>query len=1457
MIRIIISLISLNLFILVKISANPVISEFMASNSSTLPDEDGDFSDWIEISNTSNEPIDLGGYHLTDSNNDPQKWTFPRITLRANSKIIVFASGKDRTNPESPLHTDFELNAKGEYLALVSKNGETILTEYSPIFPTQTEDQTYGTSSFTSNIPEYFISNTAGQNEASYLIPSLEDELPNDWNQLETQFDTNSWSTGINGLGWESNNGTLRDLVQTELREEMRGINSSGFFRFTFNFNPQDRQLKTLILKTRIDDGYIAYLNGNQVASFNAPSPAQWNSKATRTGRSDSDIVKSQSEHDLTSNIDLIKEGDNVLSIHAMNSSLSGSDFLVDVQLIGGMAKTGQLYSGFFDKPTPGSPNSEGTAAGPIVNGYTRKIERPDPGKDLIIEASLITTNASTADVKLFYRTMFDSEKSVLMEEKEEGSGTYQAAIPGSSFNAGEMVRWRFEATDELGFKTFEPPFPDPKDSHQYIGTVAKDPNVETKLSVVEMFAKSPNAAGTTNGTRGAIYYLGELYDNVFFSRHGQSTGGFVKKSFNIDFNRTQRFKWHPDEKRTKDIDLLTNWADKSKVRHVLAWEIMRESGVHGHFAFTVRVQQNGEFFSTADFVEDADDIYLERAGLNPNGALYKVYSNTLASNDSGNSGVEKKNRKTENNQDLTDFIKGLNTGNNSQQWAFIYDNVNLPMCVNMAAANCVIRNTDMHRKNWYIYRDSGRSDEWALLPWDLDLSQGRKWNGGDTYFDNKLFSTDVIRVGTAVSLIQKMWSNPQVNQMLMRRIRTLSDQFLNSPDTPYNERYYERRLDEQLALIDPPDINPSDARLDFMKWGSWRQSNGSPVSYTSNHPDIEDMAEGIERWKNEYLPGRRAYMYGRLSNMPESQSGQLSYNFTPLVISGASSKTKVPTDGSDSLDWTNINYNDSSWLAGTTGVGFDSSPKYKPLIGTDTRDAMRRINATAYIRINFNVIRPEEYQKLELHMKHDDGFIAYINGARVAEKNAPANPSWDSSATTNSGEADVNEFEEFDITAHINHLKEGANVLAIHGMNGSSGSSDFLIMPELYAGKTDSNGSNEPKIEFGKIEFNPESFDQDEEFIELINNNDIAVDISDWKIINAVEMTIPPGTVIPSNSRLYLTPNLKKFRARLMSPRAGERQFVVGNYKGHLSNRGETITLVDSRNRENNSTSYEGQPSLAQLQLLITKIHYHPEGDGLAEFIEVMNIDSQKTLNLEGISFSSGINFDFSNGSVKTLEPKQKAYIVRDRAAFIGAYGEEPIIAGTFENGTALSNGGETIKLEDSENGTINEIKYDDKDPWPESADGQGQALALINPLTQPDTGNPNNWTAADPNPSSQINGFTGDPMKDSDLDGLNALIEYAIGTSDQSYNDSSPLSVNLTDSNIVLSHTIDKTAVGIQLIIETSINLEEWNPIETLSEINIKDSQVSENIISRTITLTNIDASTPTRHYRLKVIK
>ena len=144
-----------------------------------------------------------------------------------------------------------------------------------------------------------------------------------------------------------------------------------------------------------------------------------------------------------------------------------------------------------------------------------------------------------------------------------------------------------------------------------------------------------------------------------------------------------------------------------------------------------------------------------------------------------------------------------------------------------------------------------------------------------------------------------------------------------------------------------------------------------------------------------------------------------------------------------------------------------------------------------------------------------------------------------------------------------------------------------------------------------------------------------------------------------------------------------------------------------------------------------------------------------------------------------------------------------------------------------------------------------------LIDPLNMIDPGNPENWSAIDTNPEAESNGFIGNPERDNDLDGLNALVEYAIGTSDQSYNNSPPLAVNFDSNSIQLTHTIDKSAADVQLIIETTANLEEWVQIQTLGEIDIKETNIGDGIVNRTITVTNQNKSTLTRHFRIKVVK
>src|ERR1051325_6762432 len=77
-------------------AAGPVINEFMAINHGAFNDQNGDSSDWLEIFNPGTASVNLEGWYLTNDPLNPAQWRFPRVTLSANSFLVVFASGKNR-----------------------------------------------------------------------------------------------------------------------------------------------------------------------------------------------------------------------------------------------------------------------------------------------------------------------------------------------------------------------------------------------------------------------------------------------------------------------------------------------------------------------------------------------------------------------------------------------------------------------------------------------------------------------------------------------------------------------------------------------------------------------------------------------------------------------------------------------------------------------------------------------------------------------------------------------------------------------------------------------------------------------------------------------------------------------------------------------------------------------------------------------------------------------------------------------------------------------------------------------------------------------------------------------------------------------------------------------------------------------------------------------------------------
>ena len=126
------------------LAMDPVITEFMASNHSTLLDGDGDASDWIEIYNPSDQAIRLQDWYLTDRRDNLTQWAFPDVPLSGGQFLIVFASGKNTTDALGHLHTNFALSRTGEYLGLVRPDGHTIAAEFAPLYPPQLSDVSFG-----------------------------------------------------------------------------------------------------------------------------------------------------------------------------------------------------------------------------------------------------------------------------------------------------------------------------------------------------------------------------------------------------------------------------------------------------------------------------------------------------------------------------------------------------------------------------------------------------------------------------------------------------------------------------------------------------------------------------------------------------------------------------------------------------------------------------------------------------------------------------------------------------------------------------------------------------------------------------------------------------------------------------------------------------------------------------------------------------------------------------------------------------------------------------------------------------------------------------------------------------------------------------------------------------------------------------------------------------------------
>jgi hypothetical protein len=255
-------LILITTFVLsVTLRGQVVLNEMMSANYNRIVDQDNEYNDWLELYNTSSSSVNLSGYYLSDDIDNLKKWVLPDYVLQSHAFLLVFASGKDISDP--PV-----------YWNTIIKQGD----NWKFIIPTTNIGTSWQTASF----------NDAG------------------------------WTTGASGFG----NGDSDDATTT-------AIGSNIFIRKTFDIADKTT-VKRLVLHVDYDDGFVAYINGVEVARMNVGSPGQpvaYNAFASSDHEAQMYQGGQPDVFEISNIESLLVNGTNVLAIQGHNNSSSSSDF--------------------------------------------------------------------------------------------------------------------------------------------------------------------------------------------------------------------------------------------------------------------------------------------------------------------------------------------------------------------------------------------------------------------------------------------------------------------------------------------------------------------------------------------------------------------------------------------------------------------------------------------------------------------------------------------------------------------------------------------------------------------------------------------------------------------------------------------------------------------------------------------------------------------------------------------------------------------------------------------------------------------------------------------------------------------------------------------------------------------------------------------------------------------------
>ncbi|UCD51400.1 MAG: lamin tail domain-containing protein, partial [Phycisphaerales bacterium] len=545
----------------------------------------------------------------------------------------------------------------------------------------------------------------------------------------------------------------------------------------------------------------------------------------------------------------------------------------------------------------------------------------------------------------------------------------------------------------------------------------------------------------------------------------------------------------------------------------------------------------------------------------------------------------------------------------------------------------------------YYVGDPDGPVSAWALVAnnfygvYNRNAPDGFKFFRHDaehslySLYESRLFNSSTENVGRQFNKSNPLWTHLHLMahpEYRMRFADRVYKYFFNDgvlTPQPCIDRFMARANEIELAIV-----------AESARWGDAKRSrprtrdddwlpdiNGMVSDYFPRRTDIVINQFRGEGWYpninpptlNQHggpvntgfqltLSGSGDIYYtldGTDPRLPEAAGGPASG--LSLVPESAAKRVFVPSGPIDDAWRGGSDFDDSTWQTGAGGIGYERSTGYEPYFDIDIGNAMYGVNPGCYIRIPFDVTAEDHEQitGLQLKARYDDGFIAYLNGVEILRVMFDGTPSWNSEAQGNHSDLDAIDLETFVIAEHVDALRPGQNILALHGLNAGATSSDFLISVELagtkgpsggaaggvspdaiaYTGPVTLEASVQVKarahsggtwsalsdtlfavgpvaetLRISEIMYRPGG-DPNAEFIELTNIGNEAVNLNLAALTNGVDFVFGDVELAPDDYLLVVR-DLVAFEARY-----GQGYNIAGQYRGSLANGGERLELVDA----------------------------------------------------------------------------------------------------------------------------------------------------------------------------------------------------------------------------------------------------------------------------------------------------